>query len=195
VLFNAPYFTWDPPASSAGSPTVVQRGTGPLGTRGFFLQSNPSHPSSAEVVSSLGVDAGVAPPGRRELWIQGTFDYDTYFYSGGVFHEATVAARLNVYLEEFDARGNYVGGRDVGEVTILHESTPWFSGSRSWSPNGAGWWVSGTSPVVAGHSYLVWIDLHGEIRAAGFGGFGGSAAIAQVDITLIELETNFSDPR
>ena len=92
--FHYPYpFTWDPTPLQQGSPTVVNRGRNEIGSRDFFLSGNRTQPSSASIMSSFGMDIGVPSDasgrplsgGPLRLLATPTFDYEGFFYTGGVF--------------------------------------------------------------------------------------------------------------
>lgn len=207
MIFRPPYpFTYDPPIAQSGNPITVNRGRNETGWRDFFLQGNSSHPSSALILTSFGMDAGVPRDSRNRLFtqdgilnVQPVVSYTTFFYSSGVFASALTSSVVKVYVEESDPRGNFVRGMDSTEHLILRQDPWWFSGSQTWSPSVAGLTltpesrpVDRTIHVRRDHSYRVFIDLYGEIRAAGFGGFGGSGSIAQVAMRVNEVETTFS---
>lgn len=206
MIFTYPYpFTYDPPAIQSGGPTVINRGNNATGLRSFYLQSNSSRPSSALMLTSFGMDAGVPRDGRNrrfttdsELVIEPTISYSTFFYSGGVFASALTSATVKIYVEETDRRGNFIRGIEGSEYEILREDPWWFSGGRSWNPSGREITVvTNIAPIDRriivhwGYSYRVFIDVYGEIRAAGYGGLGGSGAIAQVSLTLNQVDMLF----
>lgn len=194
--FSPPYpFRWGSIAQS-GSPRVVDRSRPAGGTLDFFLQSNAGNPSSAHLITSYGMDIGTARA-AREIVVAPTFDFDTFFYSGGTFASALTAARIAVYVEEYDGRGNFERAIDGPSMTILREDPAWWSGSRTWDPNLREAALVSPLPGVrmmarAGAFYRAFIDLHGEIRAAGFGGIGGSASIAQCQVHLRLVDAGFS---
>jgi len=207
MIFRPPYpFTYDPPIAQSGNPIIVNRGRNETGWRDFFLQSNSSNPSSALILTSFGMDAGVPRDSRNrlltrngELHISPIISYSTFFYSGGVFASALTSAVIKIYVEESDLRGNFVQGIDGTENVILREDPWWFSGSRIWSPSVSGLTITTEIAPVdrrihvsPNHSYRVFIDLYGEIRAAGYGGLGGSGSIAQVALQVREVEIFFS---
>lgn len=192
--FRAPYpFQWGTIAQS-GSPRVVDRSRPDIGSLDFFLQSNASNPSSAHLITSYGMDLGTAPA-ARQIFVAPTFDFSTFFYSGGTFAGALTAARIAIYVEEFDGSGSYVGAIGGPSMTILREDPAWWSGSRTWSPGlRSAALLSDTDVRMnarAGMSYRVFVDLHGEIRAAGYGGIGGSASIAQCFVRLRLVDAGF----
>ena len=52
-------------------------------------------------------------------------------------------------------------------------------------------WVipqNGTVAVTQGFLYRVWLDLHGDIRADGWGVFGGSGAISQAQVRFVQFD-------
>jgi hypothetical protein len=197
--FRYPYpFTWDPTPLQQGGPTVVNRGRNELGSRDFFLSSHRTQPSSASLMSSFGMDLGVprsdsgaALTGRLRLLATPYFDYDGFFYTGGVFASALTSAAVQMYLEESDARGNFVRGIDGPRFEILRQDPPWFSGSATYTPHASNWVIpSGASDILvrSGFQYRLWVDLVGEVRAAGYGGFGGSGAISQCVIRVWSVD-------
>jgi hypothetical protein len=197
--FRYPYpWTWDPDALQQGSPTIVNRGRNELGSRDFFLQSHRTQPSSASIISSFGMDLGVPSDnagrpltGALRLLATPYFDYEGFFYSGGVFASALTSAAVQMYLEESDARGNFVRGIDGPRFQILREDPPWFSGSATWTPHARNWVIPSLPSQIgvrANFSYRLWVDLVGEIRAAGYGGFGGSGSVCQIVIRVWNVD-------
>ena len=159
-------------------------------------RGNSTNPSSAHIITSLWVSAGPAPRSST-LLIFPLFDFSTFFWSGGTFASVLVASNVELYVEEFDASGRFTRALDGGGSRILRDDTWWFSGSRDFSPSGRSFTTTAgpSMPAIAttrGFSYRVFLDLHGEIRAAGFGGIGGSGAIAQVFLRLLELNVDFA---
>lgn len=194
--FRPPYpFSWGSIAQS-GNPRVIDRSRPAGGTLDFFLNSNAGNPSSAHLITSYGMDIGTARA-AREILVAPTFDFETYFYSGGTFAGALTAARIAVYIEEYDGRGSFVRAIDGPSMTILREDPAWWNGSSSWAPHASEAGLLFPAPgdriiARAGSFYRVFIDLHGEIRAAGFGGIGGSASIAQCRVELRLVDAGFS---
>ncbi len=142
--FRYPYpFTWDPTPLQQGSPTVINRGRNELGSRDIWLSSNRTQPSSASTMSSFGMDLGVPTDdsgrpftsGPLRLTASPEFDFEGYFYTGGVFASALTSAAIQMYLEESDARGNFVRGIDGPRFQILREDPSWFSGSATFTPH------------------------------------------------------------
>jgi hypothetical protein len=202
LTFETPYpFTFDT-SSQSGNPTVVNRGRPDLGTRDIFLQSHPSNPSTASIVSAFGMDAG-APvdnrgrpiTGRSQLLVDADFDYlNTFFYAGAVFNTVLTEATVNLYVEEFDPSGNFVRGIDVAEVVILRQGGWWLHYSNEWSPalSSAVFVIPASNLIFTQNrfQYRVWVDLRSQVRAAGWG-FGGSGAIAQATLRLRRVTTWF----
>jgi hypothetical protein len=119
-----------------------------------------------------------------------------FFFSSGSFATARTAAFFRYFIEEFDASFRFVRGFTMpGEIVVVRQDFFWFSGSQTFSPisAGPGWTIpnptSGVLTATPNFFYRVWVDLTMEIRAAGFGGIGGSGAIAQVawDIDSIDV--------
>ena len=204
--FRYPYpFTWDPTPLQQGSPTIVNRGRNEIGSRDFFLSSNRTQPSSASIVSSFGMDLGIPRDdsgrplsgGPLRLLATPTFDFTGFFYTGGVFASALTSAAVQMYLEEFDAHGNFMRGIDGPRFQILREDPWWFTGSATYTPNARSWVIPSLPSdiaVRAGFQYRLWVDLVGEIRAAGYGGFGGSGSICQIVIRLWTVDWGFERP-
>lgn len=196
--FAYPYsFTWDPTPLQQGNPTISNRGRNELGSRDFFLASHRTQSSSARIISSFGMDLGVpcdlsGRPVSGPLHFGATpnFDYTGYFYTGGVFASALTSAAVQIYLEESDERGNFVRGIDGQRFEIQRENPSWISGSAIHTPHGQHAVVAGETEITvrAGFQYRLWVDLVGEIRAAGWGGFGGSGSICQIVIRLWHVD-------
>src|SRR6188472_1856647 len=197
--FRYPYpFTWDPTPLQQGSPTINNRGRNELGSRDFYLASNRTQPSSASIMSSFGMDLGFPSDnsgrplsGPLRLLASPTFDFEGWFYTGGVFASALTSAAVQMYLEESDSRGNFVRGIDGPRFQILREEPSWFSGSAILTPHQRNWTIPSLPSQItvrAGFQYRLWVDLVGEIRAAGYGGFGGSSAICQIVIRMWSVD-------
>ena len=196
--FERPYpFTFDPTPLQQGSPTINNRGMNALGSRDFFLSSNRTQSSSASIMSSFGMDVGTpcADSGRPvsgPLMFMATpnFDFDGWFYTGGVFASALTSAAVQIFIEESDAGGNFVRGIDGPRFQILRQNPSWISGSSIDTPHGLHTVIPGETAIVvgAGFQYRLWVDLVGEIRAAGWGGFGGSGAVCQIVIRVWNVD-------
>jgi hypothetical protein len=202
MIFTHPYdFTWDPTPAASGGPTVINRGSNDAGTRDFFLSSARNNPSRASLLTSFGVwagnprNTGFGPVGDPcELSVQPSFDVlGTFFYSSGAFASALTSASVAIFVEEFDASGTFTRGIDGQCFTILDEDPWWLSGSRTWSPAFFGEVIPIETPIRAhlGFSYRAWVDVHADISAAGYGGVGGSASIAQADVRVSEIEIHY----
>ncbi len=191
-IITAFQWAFDPSVEQSGGPAVVPRSDQARGRLDFFLQSNSDHGSAAHLLTSGGADI-VAPArlrGANQLIVTPTFNYSAFFYVGGVFHSALTAAYLALYVEEFDTAGTFVRGIDAGRFNIGQSDGWWFSGSRTWGAGGNGWVIpqTGTIAVSQGFLYRVWLDLHGEIRADGWGGIGGSGAISQAQVQFVQFD-------
>jgi hypothetical protein len=197
--FRFPYpFTWDPTPLQQGSPTINNRGLNELGSRDFYLASHRTQPSSASIMSSFGMDLGFPSDnsgrplsGPLRLLASPTFDFEGWFYTGGVFASALTSAAVQIYLEESDSRGNFVRGIDGPRFQILREEPSWFSGSAIATPHGRNAVIASLPSEIgvrAGFQYRLWVDLVGEIRAAGYGGFGGSSSICQIVIRVWNVD-------
>jgi hypothetical protein len=198
--FRRPYpFTFDPPAATTGAPIVVNRGLASLGSRDFVLESNHSAPSSAELLSSFGADAGVAGdiwnmPGvpATNLGITATFAFDSQIFADGVFASARGADWTNIYVEEFEGpRRTFVRAIQSPDQVIRTEDTWFLSGSDTRTDGGMSFVQSFTVPVVQGRFYRAWFDVHGSMRAAGWGGIGGSGSRVQLVVRLTLLDVFF----
>jgi hypothetical protein len=136
-------------------------------------------------------DAGRPLSGPLRLLASPNFDYEGYFYTGGVFASALTSAALQMYLEESDAGGNFVRGIDGPRFQILREDPAWFSGSATYWPHGRNSLITSLPSEVgvrAGFQYRLWVDLVGDIRAAGYGGFGGSGSVCQIVIRVWNVD-------
>jgi len=203
MRFATPYpLDFIPAPIAAGSPGMSVWGGGEVGSCGFSLASNPSMPSSARVLTSLGMDVG-APrdrrgrplPGVSELKMAMSLSYDTFFSVNTAFASALTASRLAILLEEFDSAGRFVRALNGGELTIIREEPWWITGVARWAPFAVDAAIpQGRIATRAGFFYRLWIDLNGEIRSAGFGGIGGSAAMAQTSMHLAWVEVEFVRP-
>jgi len=191
-IITAFQWAFDPSVEQAGAPIVVPRSDQARGRLDFFLQSNQDHGSAAHLLTSGGADI-VAPAtlrGANRLNVAPTFNYSAFFYAGGVFHSALTGAYLELYVEEFDTAGNFVRGIDIGHFEIGYWDGWWLSGSRTWGAGGNSWVIpqNGTVAVTQGFLYRVWLDLHGDIRADGWGVFGGSGAISQAQVRFVQFD-------
>ena len=197
--FRYPYaFTFDPTPMQRGSPTIVNRGRNELGSRDFYLESHRTQPSSASIMSSFGMDLGVPSndagrplTGPLRLVATPYFDYEGFFYTGGVFASALTSAAVQMFLEESDAAGNFVRGISGPRFQILREDPSWFSGGATYTPHARNWVIPSLPSQIsvrADFQYRLWVDLVGAIRAAGWGGFGGSGAICQIVIRLWSVD-------
>jgi hypothetical protein len=191
-------------SDSSGSPALVNRGRndGTVATLDVFLQTNAGAPSSASIVASVGCNAGTprdesgrALTGRIELVPSPSFDFVDFWFASGVFASSRTFAEVRTFVEEFDASGRFVRGVDGTGFTLFREDAWWFSGSTSDSDAGDSWVIPVTDDrrifATAGFSYRVWVDLRADVRGLGYGGVGGSAAIAQARVTLREIEFFF----
>ena len=115
------------------------------------------------------------------------FDFSSFFYAGGTFAGELTSAIVKVYVEESDAAGNFVRAMESPEIVLLREDFGWFAASTS-SPSAHNLsFPDGEVPlfdVQPNFQYRVFLDLHGEVRAAGYQWWGGSGAIAQVQLTV-----------
>lgn len=194
TTFRPPYpLLWDSPIAQQGSPGIGSHGIyNPTGRLYFGMSTNLSNPSSAFLIHSFGMDAGVPSRAGLSLVITPLVDYSGFFYSQGTFASALTSAIIKVYIEESDERNNFVRGIDGTPHVILRQDPAWFYGSQTWTPVERGITPSQPAiPVQANHSYRVFIDLHGEIRAAGYGGFGGSYSHADCQVRVIEVDVDF----
>lgn len=198
--FRRPYpFTFDPAAVTSGAPIVINRGVPSIATRDFVLESNRSGPSSAELVTSFGADAGVAHdiwnmPGTAatQLSVVATFDFDSVIFASGVFASARAVGWTNIFVEEFaSARGPFLRAWQSPDQVIRRVDEWFFSGHDDHSDGGASFVHPFTIPVTPGHFYRAWFDVHGSMRAAGWGGIGGSGARLQLVATLRLLDVFF----
>jgi hypothetical protein len=192
MIFTSFEWSFDPPAATTGSPIVTRRSVPSANRLDFFLETNRTSPSSAQLLTSLGVSL---PPARRDgnMVVQPTGDFSTFFFSSGVFASALTSGIVRIFVEEFDGAGNFLRGIDGASQVLAHHDVWWFSGSQSTSPAAVDQLIALPPidlriPVRRGNRYRVWVDLHGAVRGAGFGGIGGSGAISQVFLHLDELE-------
>src|SRR6185369_10040308 len=105
MIARAPFGAYGESAQG-GSPTVVDRSRQDRGLLDFFLQTNPDHPSSARLLTSVWFDAGIPGDGRRrftvpsQLAVAPLFDFSSFFYAGGTFAGELTSAIVKVYVEE-----------------------------------------------------------------------------------------------
>jgi hypothetical protein len=198
--FTRPYpFTFDPAAVTSGAPTVINRGVPSIATRDFLLESNRSAASSAELVTSFGADAGVAHdiwnrPGSpaTQLAVVATFDFDSVIFASGVFASARAVGWTNVFIEEFQRAGGPFIRAWQSPDQVIRSVDEWFFAGRDDRSDGQRSFVHPfTIPVTQGHFYRAWFDVHGSMRAAGWGGIGGSGARLQLVATLRLLDVFF----
>jgi hypothetical protein len=206
-FFTPPYLFFRPGVAQSGAPGIADRPDFPPGGSWFLnLRSNSSAPSSAAALRSFGVlSQPVDDANRGRLWTRNTQLFITtsinirvpFFFSSGVFASARTAAVFNYFVEEFDASFRFVRAVTApGEIVVVRQDVPWFSGSQTFTPisSGSGWTIpnplSGVLTATPNFFYRVWVDLNADIRAQGFGGIGGSSAIAQLawDIDSIDLQ-------
>ena len=154
---------------------------------------------------SFGVESQpVDDANRRRLWTRDTRltirasinIRNPFFFSSGVFASARTAAVFSFFVEEFDTSFRFVRAVTMpGTIVVVRQDFWWFSGSQVFTPvsTGRGWTIAnplaGVLTARPNFFYRVWIDLNADIRAAGFGGVGGSGAIAQLawDIDFIDV--------
>ena len=184
-------WTWDSGNGVvSGFPTVsapVHDST--TGRLALGMATNRSAPSAADQITSLG--AVVGPPrdsngqfdGPSVLQFGTTFQLDTNsrFHVERSWNSSQIFATVAMTLEDLDA-GTIVTGPEfricwndafnTGENRDLPSNPP---------PGGATSW-SGDFNTPAHHHFRAWVDLHGHVSAAGFGGVGGSAADLTVGI-------------
>jgi hypothetical protein len=207
------YLTWDPTPLQSGGPTVVNRGL-PLpghGWRSYTLRNNPTRASSAEILTSFGCDAGFplddhgAPLAGSaiDLAVIPLFSFSSFFFNGGTMASATTRSRVAIFVEEFDARGRFVRALDGQEQVVIDlRNTAWVSGSVESSPFQPEHIIIpaiGQIPVRAGFQYRAWVDLWGEMQAAGFPPIQGtpwrspfgSTSHVQMDMHVSEISTSF----
>jgi hypothetical protein len=204
--FAPPYpLFFSPTIAQTGGPGIADRpGFPPGGSWFLHLASNSSAPSSASALRSFGVQSQPIDDRTGRLWTRSTRLFITtsinirvpFFFTSGGFATARTAAFFRYFIEEFDASFRFVRGFTMpGEIVVVRQDFFWFSGSQTFTPvsSGPGWTIPNPDPAVLTASpnffYRVWVDLTAEIRAAGFGGVGGSGAIAQLawDIDSIDL--------
>jgi len=205
--FTAPYpFFFNPAIAQMGAPGIADRGDSPPGGSWFLhLRSSSAGPSSATALRSFGVQSQPVDDGRRgRLWTRPTRLSITtsinirnpLFFTTGVLATARTAALFNYFVEEFDASFRFVRALTMpGEVLVVRQDFWWFGGSQTFTPvaSGPGWTIpnptAGVLTATPNFFYRVWVDLTAEIRAQGFGGVGGSGAIAQLawDIDAIDV--------
>lgn len=193
--------SFQPAPSLLGSPVFADR-TDPTRCKlAFSLTSNPSGPSSAMVLRSIGLDLGVPRDARNlplrtrsPLSVAPRFDFDSFFFTRSVFGSALVSASLHTFIVEFDTAGRLTQSFELGQSTVLRDDRFRFFGSDGFSPGGHGFVVLSALGATAapGFFHRAWLDLRGEIRAAGFGGIGGSASIAQVFVRFLDVSWSFT---
>jgi hypothetical protein len=198
--FTPPYaFTFDPPATTSGRPTVINRGFAPRGFRDFVLQSDHDRPSTADLITSFGVDAGVAGdiwnmPGvpAERLAVTAWFDFGSLIFADGVLASAAAGDWTSIYAEEFDRPGGrFLGSRQSPDNVFRREDHWYVSGNDEWPDALTSAVQSWEMPIVHGHFYRVWFDVHGSLHAAGWGGIGGSGARVQLFVHLNMLDVFF----
>ena len=189
-------WTWDSGNGVvSGSPTVSapvhDAGTGHLAVG---MSTNRSAPSAADQITALG--AVIGPPrdasgrfdGPSTLQFGAKFQLDanSRFHVERSWNSSRIFATVAMTLEDLDA-GTVVTGPEfricwndafnVGENVDLPSNPP-PGGSRS---------CSGDFDTPAHHHFRAWVDLHGHVSGAGFGGTGGSAADLTVGITAASI--------
>ena len=191
--FTPPYpLTWESPITQSGSPSIGVHGS-VNGRRLFFgMSTNGTKPSSAFLITSFGMDAGAPTRAGLRLLIDTTLDFTGFFYSSGSFASALTSAVVKLYVEESDPAGNFLRGMNVGEMIIRRENPAWWYGSQSWPESGREFAIP-FSPLatVRNNNYRVYVDLYGEIRAAGYGGLGGSYAHADCSVNVRQVRLDF----
>jgi hypothetical protein len=201
TTFTRPYpFTFDPATATSGAPVVVNRGVPSIGTRDFVLESNRSGASSAELISSFGADAGVAhdrwdAPGvpASQLSVVATFDFDSVIFTSGVFASARAVDWTNIYIEEFQSAGGaFIRAWQSPDRVITSIDETFFSARDDRSDGGQSFVQAFEIPITQGHFYRAWFDVHGSMRAAGWGGIGGSGSRVQLSVSLRLLDVFFT---
>jgi hypothetical protein len=195
MQFRPPFaLAFNPPVVTGGSPTVVNRGLS------FTLASNGTAPSSANLLSSVGVNVGIprdfdgrALTAPSQLNLDISYNTRGFAFSNGLFNSALTSLVVNTFVEEFNPDGSFVRGFNSGE-SVMHRREPWyFSGSDRWPLDENDFVVPQFGLITAQprHFYRVFLDVHGEIRAAGFG-FGGSGAVLSVNVSVNFMNIWFS---
>jgi hypothetical protein len=207
--FTPPYpLFFNPDIAQSGAPSIADRPD--LTTRASWfvhLRSNSSAPSSALALRSFGVQSQpVDDSNRGRLWTRNTQLFIStsinirvpFFFSSGVFAGARTAAVFRYFIEEFDSSFRFVRAVTMpGELVVVREDTSWFSGSQTFTPRavGSGWTIpnppGGILTARPNFFYRVWVDLTIDIRAQGFGGLGGSTAIAQLGWDVESMDVQF----
>ena len=208
--FSPPYpLFFNPGIAQSGAPSIADRPDFPPGGSWFLhLQSNSSAPSSASALRSFGVQSQpVDDVNRGRLWTRSTQLSITtsinirvpFFFSSGVFASARTSAVFRYFVEEFDSSFNFVRAVTMpGEIVVVRQDFWWFSGSQTFAPVSVGTGrtipnpVSGVLTASPNFFYRVWVDLAMDIRAQGFGGLGGSTAIAQVGWDIDSIDVLFT---
>jgi hypothetical protein len=207
-LSNPPYPLFFGPAIEQFAAPRVRDVAGPTPGGSWFLNltSSSSQPSSAAALRSFGVQSQPVDSRGRLLTRPSRLSVSTsinitvpFFFTDGVFASARTAAFFRYFVEEFDASFRFVRAVEMpGEIVVVRQDFWWFNGSSVFRPQseGPGWTipnpVSGILTAQPNFFYRVWIDLHAEIRAQGFGGIGGSAAIAQLGWSVDLIEVDFA---
>ena len=203
--FRPPYaFLFIPPVAQSGSPGIADREDFPP-RGGWFvhLNASASAPSSASVLRSFGAESQPMDDVRRrlltrpsQLSVATSINVrNPFFFTTGVFASARTSAVFRFFVEEFDARHAFVRGVSIpGELVVVREDFWWLGGSRTFPPAASGFGLAlPTLPFAftaqPNFFYRVWVDLVVDISAQGFGGIGGSGAIAQLawDIEFIDI--------
>jgi hypothetical protein len=202
---SSPTLFYNPPVAQAGGPRVTESEGVSFGGWFVNLRSSDSQPSSANALRSFGVETRPVDNSGRlqrrptQLFVSTSITIDTsFFYTTGVFATARTAAYFRYYVEEFDASFRYVRAVEMpGEIVVVRQDFWWFSGSSTFPPEsvGSGWTIpnplGGILIAQPNFFYRIWIDLHAEIRAQGFGGLGGSGAIAQLGWSVDLIDVGF----
>jgi hypothetical protein len=201
--FTPPYrLFFQPQIAQAGNPNVTEYPDLAHGADFLNIRSAPSQPSFATVLRSFGVeDTPVDNRGQTSrLFVTTSINITVpFFWTSGVFATAKTAAYFRYYVEEFDSDFRYVRAVEMPyELVVVRQDFWWFSGSSNFRAEsaGPGWTIPNPYPdgiLIAqpGFRYRVWIDLHAEIRAQGYGGVGGSAAIAQLRWSVDSIDVVF----
>jgi hypothetical protein len=197
MSFFPPFIEFNPAPVTTGSPIVFTRfASPPSGVMSFSIFSNASAPSTCRVLTSLGgVDLGRPRDSRGQeytgpgivLQVSAAVNHSSLFSTSGALGSPFTAGFLVIFVEEFDRTGAFTRSMQGPERVIVRENPTYLAGSDTFGPFNAIIPVSGDFPVQPGFTYRAWVDLHGETRAAGFGGFGGSAANARVVASLMRV--------
>jgi hypothetical protein len=125
-------------------------------------------PGSASSLTSIGGDAGVAPPSTSHLQViaSGTDIQNAFVLADGSY--AMAEAQVRIYVEEFLPSGDFSTAMTQTPFNV-YDDNEWVFGINARSNQLGNFTLNQTFPVTAGRFYRIWFDsLQNAACVAGF---------------------------